>query len=469
VWGRIIGVPGDVAGGIHTFFKVLGLRAGIEAEAYSAAAAEGLTPTQAQFWDRRNYHAANPSEEALQRSVDGAYKGTFMQELGPKGKAFQRFGREIPGWRWVLPFAHIPINLMKATYEYTPFAVLDSNMRADIFGKNGGRAQDMAIARLVAGSAVMAWFVNAQMTGKATGDYPLDPKERDAWKLRGTQPNSILIGNEWVSFDRFGPAGDLARLGANIGSVVSHLTSDDDDAMGKATVYAANAAARTIIDEVGFTTLQNLFEAYHDEKKGTAFLASTAGSLIPFSSLLRQTASAMDPDMREAHTIIDGLKYYTPGLRETLLPKRDWSGAPIPNPGYGGDLPVPGVSAILRHGSLNVNPVDMEMERLGIHPAPPQDRIGGVKLPPRLYDQYQVSAGILTREVLDNLVSQPTWHEIPVFARQEIFRRSISQARQQAAAMLQAAYPQIIKQGVENAINRINGTKPTKLQDATLQ
>jgi hypothetical protein len=36
------------------------------------------------------------------------------------------------------------LNLMKATYEYTPFAVLDKDMRANIMGENGGRAQDLA-------------------------------------------------------------------------------------------------------------------------------------------------------------------------------------------------------------------------------------------------------------------------------------------------------------------------------------
>jgi hypothetical protein len=36
-----IGAPGDMAMGIHTFFKILGERAGLEAEAYRAPPRRG--------------------------------------------------------------------------------------------------------------------------------------------------------------------------------------------------------------------------------------------------------------------------------------------------------------------------------------------------------------------------------------------------------------------------------------------
>jgi hypothetical protein len=403
-----------------------------------------------------------------QRAVEGAYKGTFMQELGPRGKAWQKMTKDIPGMRWIFPFAHIPINLMKATYEHTPAAILDSEMRADILGKNGGVRQDKAIARMVVGSAIMGWFVNAQMTGKATGDYPKDPKERDQWKLAGKQPNSILIGDHWVSYARFGPAGDLAALGANIGNVVQHLQSEDDDAMTKATMHAALAAGKLVIDEAGFQSLQNIFEAYSDpDKRGAQFVASEVSSMIPFSSMLGQTASGGipftggflgDPDMRQAKTFVDGLKYRIPGLRETLLPKRDWSGLPVPNPQFGN---------ILRQTEVKTDPVDMEMAALGIRPAPPQDRIKGVKLPPKLYDTYQATAGPFTRTALSAMVNQPGWHDIPISVRQEVFKHTIEATRQAAAAAMQMRYPQLIQQGVEDRIAKISGKKPGKLQDVT--
>jgi hypothetical protein len=452
IWGRIIGAPGDAAMGIHTFFKVLGERAGLKAEAYRAAADEGLSPTQGQFWNRMGDHAENPTDAMRERAVEGAYKGTFMTDLGPKGKAFQALVKEIPLMKWIFPFLHIPINLMKATYEHTGLAMLDADLRADLMGKNGGVKQDKAISRMVVGSAIMGYFVQNAMMGRATGDYPLDPKERDAWKLAGKQPNSLLIGNTWISYNKFGPAGDLANLSANIAEVVHTLKGGDDDAMTKGTYQAAHAAARLMVDEVGFQSLANLFEAMQEERKGVQWAARTAGSFVPFSSFLGQTASYRDPYMRDVKTFFDGIKSVVPGARETILPKRDWLGEPIPNAQYG--------NIIRQRQALN-DPVNMEMGRLQIHPGPPSDRVGGVKMEPEMYDRYQAVAGTLTKQTLDSIVSSPGWKEQPDFVRETALRSAIRSTRDMAAGAMQAANPSLIQQGLKQKLDHITGVTHT--------
>jgi hypothetical protein len=461
VLGRTLGAPGDMAMGIHTFFKILGERAGLEAEAYSAAAKEGLSPADSDFWRRRAELSANPTSDMRERALAGAYKGTFMGELGPKGRAWQKFTKDMPGLKWVFPFSHIPLNLMKATYEQTPLAVLDSEMRASITGKNGGAAQDRAIARMVAGSAVMAYFVNASLNGRATGDYPSDPAERDNWKLTGKQPNSILIGGYWTSYNKFGPAGDLANLAANLGHVIPMLRSHDDDAMTKATWSMASSAAHVVSDEVGFQSLSNLFEAMHDEKKGAAWAASTAASFIPFSSALGQTASFHDPYMREAKGFIDGIKSKLPGQRETLLPKRDWLGQPVPNPQFGN---------IIRQRQALTDPLSTEMDRLQIHPGLPADRIGGVKLTRPLYDEFQVLAGAYTKTALDSLVNAPNFEELPTSVRINVIHANIRSSRQIAESMMQVKHPELIGQGMQQRIDFITGksltARPKKAPEA---
>lgn len=468
--GRVIGAPGDMAMGIHTFFKILGERAALEAEAYRGAVKEGLSPADGDFWRRRSEIAENPTSDMRERAIASAYKGTFMNELGPGGRAWQKFTKETPGLKWLFPFSHIPLNLIKATYEQTPLALLDSEMRASLTGKNGGVAQDRAIARMVAGSAIMAYFVHQSLNGRATGDYPHDPQERDSWKLQGKQPNSVLIGGYWVSFGKFGPAGNLANLGANIGYVIPHLTSHDDDAMTKGTWHAANAAARLVVDEVGFQSLANLFEALHDEKKGVAWAANTAGSFVPFSSALGQTASGGvpftggylgDPYMREAKTFIDGIKNKIPGQRETLLPKRDWLGQPMPNPQFGN---------IIRQKQALTDPLSMEMDRLQIHPGLPQDRIGGVKLSRPLYDEFQTLAGAYTKTALDSLVNAPGWDELPTSARIGAIHANIKSSRQIAESMMQVKHPELIGQGMQQRIDFITGksltARPKKAPEA---
>src|SRR5262249_13438346 len=300
------------------------------------------------------------------------------------------------------------------------------------------------------------YFVNAALNDQATGDLPRDPKERDRWKLEGKQPNSILIHGYSVSYNRFGPIGNLANLGANLAYVIPHLTDDDDENMTKAVWHAAFAAEKMVTDEVGMLTLANIFEAIHDDKKGTAFVANTASSFVPFSSFLSQSAFAMDPHMRAVKSFTDGIKNRIPFLRETLLPQRDWSGQPVDNPSY---------HSLVRMKQVNSDPVDREMATLGVHPAPPANHIGGVQLPPRMYDEYQTRAGAITRPTLEHIIQQPGWSGLPAFARKEIIQKTIAATRQAAGATMQIANPQIIWQGVKNRVDQINGQNPTKLKE----
>src|SRR6185437_4514097 len=114
--------------------------------------------------------------------------------------------------------------------------------------------------------------------------------------------------------------------------------SDKEDAENwtKLTWLAANAAANVMADAPGFQSVRNIFEALTEYQQGARFAAWEAGSLMPFSSLVTQTASFLDPQMRSARTFLDGLLYRMPGIREDLAPKRDpLYGEPVTNPGYG--------------------------------------------------------------------------------------------------------------------------------------
>lgn len=458
VLGNILSVPGRSAKGIHTFFRILGEESSLRAQAYRKAVNEGASPTDA-LATRQADIAANATKEMHEKAVQDGYYGTFMGEMSESAKNFQRWSKNSPIGKWVFPFTHIPRAILDANIERIPgFNMISQNTRDAMLGRKGSAAQDMAIARMTVGSSILGYFAMKYLSGQATGDYPTDPKERDQWKLQGKIPNSILVGNHWISVNKFGPAGSIANLGANVGSVINELRTGDDEAMSKAVWMSTEVAYHFVADEVGFQSLANLFDAMHDENKATKLAATTVSSLIPFSSALSQSASIMDKNQREVKTLLDGLKYRVPGLRETLLPKRDALGQPEPNPQYG---------SIVRQREANTDPVYTEMAQLGIHAAPPQDRIKGVKLPPQMYDQYQAVAGTLTKSVLDSFVKQPGWYNLPQFVRQEAFQRVISATRSAGAAAVQMRYPQLIQQGVDDKLAKIEGRKPGKLKDST--
>ena len=461
------GAPMRGASAIHSFFNFLGYRASIEAQAYRSAAKDGLSPINDGFWEHRQNAANNPTVEMMNNAIEEGARLTYINDLPPAMKQLTSAMRQFKPLQVLMPFMHIPFNILSRGLEYGPTAFLMEESRNDLFGKNGAAKQDMAVARMIAGSAVGTYAANLVLNDRMTGYGPTDPKERAQWIATGHQPYSIRIGDQWISYNRFGSVGTMFGLQANIAEAIHAGLPGDSESLAIAIATAVHATGRLMEDEVGMQGIANLIKAIDDPgKAGQSLVAQEAGSLLPMSSLLRQTASAMDPEMRQAKTFADGLRYYIPGQRQQLLPKRDWLGAPFTNAGYGGDLPIPGTSAIMQHRDASASAIALEMERLDLHPAVPQDRINGVKLPPQMYDQYQVAAGSLTRATLENWVKQPNWYNLPEFARKDIFQKSIAGARQQAGAMIQASHPEIIVQGIENQLNRIQGNKPTKLKDA---
>lgn len=460
--GAVIGLPSRGASAIHSFFNFMGYRASIEAQAYRAAAKEGLTPANEAFWQRRATMADQPPADMMNNAIEEGYRLTFINELGDTAKAVQNLVKKFPPAELIMPFVHIPLNILRRAMEGTPFGFLDPEVRQALAGKQGAVKQDMAVARMIAGTGVGAWAVNMFLNGNITGFGPTDQKERAQWVAAGHQPYSVKIGNEWLSFNRFGPIGTMLGLYSNLAETIPHLKPDSED-LTKAIAMTVHSTGRLLEDEVGMQGLAGLMQAIDEpERSGARYISSFAGSLLPFSSAQRQIASAMDPSMREAKTVVDGLRYYVPVLRQGLEPKRDWLGAPMANSGYGGDLPVPGVSSLIQHRNAVPDPVAQEMATLDLKPAAPQNRIKGVKLTPELYDTYQATAGPFLRQILQSYINAPGWHDMPISVRQEIFRNAIKMSRNTAGAAMQMQYPQILQQAINDRIDQINGIKPAK-------
>lgn len=467
--GFAIGIPGRSAAGIHSFFRWLGYRAEVEARAYRNAAKEGFSPTQDDFWQRRAWHADNPTEETLNAGIENGNHLTFIGEQGEFGKAVSRlantrFGESgIQPFKLILPFTHIPGQILRAGVELSPAAFIDARMRADLLGRNGAVAVDTQRARLIGGGVVAAMVANWAVNDSVTGYGPTDPTERAIW-LRTHEPYSVRLGGWWYSYNKFGPIGDLVGLVANLAEVGPKVKEGD---YAEAAGHVIKATSRILEDEVGMQGLVNLIDAMSDpDRKMARFVSGQAASNIPYSSLVRQTASSGipftggllgDPYMREAKTFVDQLRYNVPFARQDLLPKRDWLGQPMTNPGYGN---------IIRQRAVNADPIDQAVSELrGFRPAPPQARIGGVALPPKIYDEYQATAGGMTRAALEHVVTAPGWSEIPVGIREHIIHNMVENARKTAGSMMQARYPQLILQGISDRQDKINGVKPKKLQD----
>lgn len=461
--GTVLGVPSRGISAIHSFYNFLGYRAELEALGYRQAAKEGHSPLTPDFWKAQHGHVMFPDDPAMDASILAGQRANFVQDLGPTGKSIQNVAYQTRLGRFVLPFLKVPGNIVNEMQAGTPFAFLDSRMRADLLGKNGGPAADMARGRVAGGAAIMATAAYWTLQDTITGHGPVDTKERAEWLLTH-QPRSVKIGDRWYSYDQFGPIGGWLSLSADLTDTATtvqqaladkRITAADEARHQKNLV---EAYSRTVVgfthwfEEAGFQGLFNLIEAMNDPQKTHASNAgATVASALPFSSFQRQQAAFMDPVMRDTKTFLDGIRNAIPGQREMLPVARDWTGAPRPNPAY---------QSIVKARDVNADPVDLEMQRLDLKPAAPPDNIRGVKLTRQQYDDFQDHAGIATRMALHGLISAPGWAQTPAFARAKIITNQITAARNQAEAYMMATYPNLIREGVDNKIDVLMGVKP---------
>lgn len=452
VFGEVVGVPGRVVGGIHTFFRTLGNRVSLEEQAYRHAARDGAKPWTGDFWARQGDHSANPSDAMMDQAIADANRATFMSELGDKGSALSRAIGDTP-LRWIIPFRHIPANIMKGAQEGTPLAFVSKEMRDNLLGAKGNIAQDTQWARLVVGSSIMGYLAHLVLSDRATGDGPTEPKARAEWLLTH-QPGSLRIGDRWVSYGRLGPMGDLMGLGANLAEMAPYIKQGEYD---QGAAHIVVAGGRWVTDAVGMQGLANMLDLMKDPERRGAIAANFASSFIPFSSGLGQSAAMFDPAMRDAKGFVDGLKNRIPGEawgmgRESLPVKRDWLGTPVDNPME---------YSILRTSKVNQDPLSAEMQRLDIWPTLPERQINGVKLGPQAYDRYQVLAGAPLSMQLHSMVNSDGWSQLPDPVRHERIVSTIRHARETAAAAMKMEYYQdLVQAPLKQKARRMTGAPP---------
>lgn len=453
--GEGIGASTRIIGGIHTFFGEMGEQVSREELAYRRAINDGHKPWTPNFWAEQAKNFANPTDKEADQAAMDRDRANFVTPLGEKGEAISRAIGKTP-LRWVIPFRHIPAVIFKAVEEGTPLAFADKDMRANLLGKNGDVAQHTAIARMTVASGIMGYVAHRVLTDEATGDGPQEPKARAEWLLTH-QPNSIKVGGYWYSFNRIGPMGDWMNLGANLVEAAKYLKQGDYEGAAAHVVWAGG---RWVTDSVGMNGLANLFQAINQPEGPSATYAvqGFVGGFIPFSGFVRQSASMLDPVMRDAKGVVDGLRSQIPdhmwGLgRENLPVRRDWLGTPVYNPMEW---------AVSRTSKANADPLNLEMQRLDINPTLPERMVKGQKLNPQMYDELQVLGGPALNLGLHQLVQSPAYAQMPDGLRDKAIKEMIKNTREMAEGALMMRHPELIQNAIQNKTDLLLGNRPSK-------
>jgi len=434
--GKIVRLPTRALTAADEFWKSINASAELHALAYRKATREGVDAA-----DRKARYESlvkAPTGDMAKAAEDAARYYTFQKELGVAGKAVQQMSNKVPFLKLVVPFVRTPANIVKFAGERSVFGVAMPEVRAAL--KAGGRSRDEALARITMGSGLSTAAVLASLNGKLSGSGPSDPRERASLLQAGWQPYSVKVGNRWVSYSRFDPLSMLAGVAADLVEASGGLNRRD---AGKIATHLTLGIAKNLTNKTWLSGAADFFQMLDDpDRYGDRYfrnLAATAA--VP--SILNQTAQAIDPNLRDARTLMDAIKARTPGLSSSVMPRRDMWGEAITR----GDSVGPDIVSPLYSTKETTDPLRAEIGRLRVPVSMPQRdvMVAGERVPLNAlqYDDYQRLAGSAAANALRGVVKGPGWAAVTDDQKSEIIRDAFKDARKAARSELLANHPEL--------------------------
>ena len=316
-------IPGRVLQAEDDFFKAMAYRGELQALAYRKAVQSGADD----IGDEMARLLANPDTELHEAAMQQARVQTFTNNLGNMGGSqFQALANSNPALKVLTPFVRTPINLTKYAIHRSPLTAFAPTFWQDLAA--GGARKDMAMARASMGAAISASVGLWVSDGTITGSGPSDPGLRNVMKAAGWQPNSIKIGDQYVSYNRLDPFGMIMGIHADAADMYRYATTEkqqEDIAMFMAVSVAENLTSKQYMR--GISDVLNLI----NQPSGTKveqYLGRLAGSAVP--SWLNTITRSVDDTQRNARTdegalesALAHIKKRTPGWSDDLPPFRN--------------------------------------------------------------------------------------------------------------------------------------------------
>lgn len=284
-------------------------------------------------------------------------EGLFTRPLNPEGlsAALQKAAARSPLLRLVVPFIGMPTNALLSSIDRSPAALAAGGLRvfaesplgkrvwpslseslknsynrllADSYSKDPQAAMDVA-GRLMTSSAILGTFLMMSAEGRITGTGSRDRKEREMIaSLGGPPPQSVLIGDTWVSYAKFDPIASVLSAIADAYKFVED-NPNEDDVPGLALITGIFIGfANNFVNKSYMQGIENAAEALNNaETYGAKYVNGLLKTIIP--NLVSQAASADDPFMRDVRGLHETMLSALPWTRQDLAVRRNFLGEPI--------------------------------------------------------------------------------------------------------------------------------------------
>lgn len=460
--GEIVRLPSRFLTTQDEYFKAIHTRGELAAQAYKKAL-DLSQGNKEKFGELYNEFLNNPTEAMTKAARREADYRTFQAELGRPGKFVQRATNEFFLARYILPFVKTPFNLIKYASERSPLPFISDRWRNEI--KAGGRQRNEALAKLTLGSSIAGTIAAQALEGRVTGSGPSDPEERAALMATGWQPYSFKINDTYYPYGRLDPFGTPIGVVADLVTMKDYMTDEEYE---KAAALIPFSVATNLAEKTYLQGATNLFEALFSRdtspQRIESYFRNAAAGLIP--NVARQTANALDPELREADSIIKEAQNRVPIIRGegfSLLgkdfafdevPERiDVWGDTISRTGF---TPMPAeqpadqrLSGFVRNlvapvktSTVTTDPVKKEVARLQLGLERPDKKVSlavdigreepvkfEIELTDRERRQFTFASGVLAKALVEQDIKSPEWKTLTEDERKEKIRDRMTFAR----------------------------------------
>jgi hypothetical protein len=456
--GTAIRVPLRGLMSTDEFFKVTNSYAQLYGNAYRQAEAQGLEGDDfaKSVVDR---FREMPPEDVEAAKTFGDYQ-TFTKQLGQAGQFGNLMINSLPlkyriPVKLALPFYTVPINLFKFAAERTPLAFVHQSFINDI--KAGGARRDLALGKLMTGTALIMTGAYLYLQGKLNGKESLDPAEKFIEKSGKVQEYSILASDgTQVGFDRLDPYGMILGFGADWAKIM--YGKNDLDLTGRLFLAAVLPIAWNLTSKHYLEGAARLMKAVSSQKLDELqqFVKRQSSMVVPgFMRQLNKTGLMNEKYVRESRNVWDNIIAQTPGYSDRIPPQTDIFGYPVTLPGGLGPDVISGIAVSKRRNErhykelvdskIGAMPVGdwiegNEIASMTLEEPDPND---GVELSPQETHRYRVLVGHEARingmtfeDSIKKLIDTKHWKEGNNFVRQVLFNGTYSQYKKMGRAML---------------------------------
>lgn len=345
------------------FFKVMGFRGELARLAYRQAYHDGKVGDDLVNATRR--YMDDPPDDMFSSAVEYAKRMTFTDQqygglVGYMVDSAKKLADNVYPIKFVMPFINTPGSIANYIVESTPLAFANyfttRSRWVDIMRK-GGPEKDMAIARMLAGTGLMALGTTAYATGFYNGNGPANPALRQTMMKTGWKPNSIRVpaglipGSEedvYFSINRLDPMGKMFGM---IGDLMDSLKyAGEENFATDVIMNLGMGLGNQLKDSTYLKGVSDFFDAFnYGGEKMTRLLANYGSAFVPWSAALKNIRDlpGMDDHYRAVDSLyreplgtkvfwrtMDQIQNRFPVLSRNLRPKRYWDGSMM-TPGAG--------------------------------------------------------------------------------------------------------------------------------------